>query len=288
MKTNTFATLAAIASVLALVAASDAAHAAAKNKKKKPAAPEPAAAATPAPPPPPAPAPAPAAAAASAPAAAAASAPAAAAAAAPATAATPAPAASEPDKVTKPEPVEPSRGGLLAGAKLGGVFSFGGLSPFVNVGIELGYVFPWMNRSFAAALDLDYTAPRKEGTSPDPRLPAGTYSWHLTEQQLAVMPVFLYRMTFLRGPATPYVGIGPRFYFVRGTVRGDMAGAPIEETKEQGTKIGFGLPLGIEFRLGPGALVGEALLQYAGVDHRVTGDSNLGAANVTVGYRLLL
>ncbi len=180
-------------------------------------------------------------------------------------------------------------GAVLLGAKVGGILPFSGLSPFVNVGVEAGYVFPWMHRSFALALDVDYTVPKASGTQSDPRLgtSGGSYDWKLTEKELAFMPVVMFRLTSL-GRLTPYGGVGPRIYLLQSTVEGSANGGPIEPTKEQSTKVGVGVPLGAEFRLGPGALIGELLLQYGGLDHSATGKANTGAASLSVGYRFLL
>jgi hypothetical protein len=54
------------------------------------------------------------------------------------------------------------------------------------------------------------------------------------------------------------------------------------------SKGGVGIPLGVEFGLGPGALIGEVLFQYGGLNHKATGDSNTGALNIALGYRLLI
>lgn len=188
---------------------------------------------------------------------------------------------------------EPDRGGLLAGAKIGGIVPFGHLNPFVAGAVELGYVAPWLHRSFALTLDADYTAPKKDGTSKDVvnpvrvNSPSGSYNWHITEQQLVLMPTVMYRMTFLGRLVTPYIAVGPRFYFLRGNVWGSTGGQAFEVTHEKGFKVGFGVPIGAEIHVGPGAIIGEVLIQYAKIDHRVTGNSNLGAANLFVGYRFL-
>lgn len=178
-------------------------------------------------------------------------------------------------------------GGLLAGAKVGGVVPFGGLSPNVTAGLEVGYVFPWLHRSFAAAIDLDYAAPKSSGTVNDPRVTGGKYTWHLTEQELSLMPVVMYRLTLLR-KVTPYIGIGPRIYFLRSTVRSNEGKPSFQETTEQSTKVGFGVPIGAEIPLGPGGLLAEVLLQYGSLDHTATGTSNTGGLNLSVGYRILL
>ncbi len=181
-----------------------------------------------------------------------------------------------------------SGGAVLLGGRVGGIIPFGGLSPFVSGGIEAGYVFPWLNRSFAAALDVDYTAPKSDGSQEDVRLTgAGNYDWKISQRQLAIMPVVMYRLTSL-GRVVPYAGIGPRFLFIRSTVQGSAGSNTIRETTEQSTQYGVGVPLGVEFGLGPGALIGEVLLQYGGINRIATGDTNTGAVNIFLGYRFLL
>ena len=90
------------------------------------------------------------------------------------------------------------------------------------------------------------------------------------------------------GKLTPYAGIGPRIYLLKSKISGSAGQSPIGETTEQSTKIGFGVPLGVEYELGPGGLLAEVLLQYGGLDHQITGDSNTGALSLSVGYRFLL
>ena len=163
--------------------------------------------------------------------------------------------------------------GILAGAKVGGVIPFGGLGPSVTGGVELGVVFPWIHRSFALTVDLDYAAPKASGSETDPRIKmGGKYTWHLTEQELNLMPVVMYRLTSL-GKVTPFVGVGPRFYFLQSTVRSDDGSPSFQETTEKSTKVGFGVPLGVEIQLGPGGLLAELLFQYGGLDHTATGST---------------
>jgi hypothetical protein len=190
----------------------------------------------------------------------------------------------EPRAVEAPKP----KGGLLAGAKVGGLLSFGGLDPNARVGLELGYVFPWLDRGLAFLVAADYAAPKSSGTQTgDPRVDGGTYDWHLTEHILAITPTVMYRFTKLKA-VVPYVGVGPRIYLLKSTVRGAVGGVEIPETTEQSTKVGLGVPLGAELKLGPGALIGELLFEYGSLDHTATGSSNTGALSLALGYRLLL
>jgi opacity protein-like surface antigen len=180
------------------------------------------------------------------------------------------------------------RTGVLLGAKVGGLVPFGGLSPNARVGLEAGYVFSFCNGCFGAALDVDFAAPKAHGSNPDdPRVMGGSYNWHLTEQELSFMPVVMYRLTSLK-VLTPYAGIGPRVFLLRSTVKGDANGSAIAETTEQSTKVGIGIPVGVELPLGPGGLVAELLFEYGSLDHRATGTTNTGGLNLMVGYRFLL
>jgi hypothetical protein len=86
----------------------------------------------------------------------------------------------------------------------------------------------------------------------------------------------------------PYVGIGPRIYFLESTVRSGEGTPSFKETTEQSTKVGFGAPLGVEIGLGPGGFIAELLFQYGPLDHTATGSSNTGAFSIAAGYRLIL
>jgi len=180
------------------------------------------------------------------------------------------------------EPARAPRG--FASAKLGGIVPLDGLSPFVAIGLEGGYILPVLDHQLAIVLDVDYTQPAATGGEADPRVMGGTYTWKLTEQELGIMPAVIYRLTTLNS-LIPYGGIGPRLLLARSTVRDN--GAPsIMETHEQSTRIGIGVPLGAELRLGPGSAIGELLIQYGTLNHVSTGDANTGAISLSFGYRM--
>jgi hypothetical protein len=187
---------------------------------------------------------------------------------------------------------EPERGVVLLGAKVGGLASFNGLDPFVHGAIEAGYVFPTLNHGLGVYLQVEYSAPSTDGKVTEDfdreRVPGGAYNWHIRHQELVFAPTFLYRLTFLSETITPYVGLGPRIYLLKNTTRGDADGVTIDETTEQSTKWGLGLPLGAELALGPGKLIGELMFQWGPLKHTLTGDTNLGGASLSLGYRLLL
>jgi opacity protein-like surface antigen len=176
---------------------------------------------------------------------------------------------------------------FLLGGKVGGIVPINGFGPFLVGGIELGYVFPGTGRSMAALLDVSYAVPRTDGSESDARVASGEYTWEVTQKQLTLMPTFMYRFTTL-GDLVPFVGIGPRLYFIQTVGEGKSGGETLLETSEQSTRFGLGIPGGVEYALGPGALVGELLLEWGPMDHRITGDTHLGAINILVGYRAYL
>lgn len=172
----------------------------------------------------------------------------------------------------------------MLGARVGGIVPLAGLSPFVHFGVEVGYAM--MDGKLAIVVSADYTQPTTTNQESDPRVMGGTYTWKLTEQQLGVMATVIYRLTSLK-TVIPYGGIGPRVLFARSKVQDD--GAPmISITEEQSTRIGVGIPVGVELPLGPGSGIGEVLFQYGTLDHVATGDSHTGAITLALGYRMLL
>lgn len=176
---------------------------------------------------------------------------------------------------------------FLAAGKVGAIVPFNGLDPFVAGGVELGWVFAGTNRRIAGLLDVTYTAPHAEGSESDPRVGSGEYSWEVRQKELVLQPTFLYRITS-DSAFVPFVGIGPRIYFLETVGNGESGGSKLSETYERSTKLGLGLPLGAEYQLGPGGLFAEALFEWGPLDHRITGDSSLLAVNVLLGYRALL
>lgn len=177
---------------------------------------------------------------------------------------------------------------FLAAGKIGGIVPFAGFTPFVTGGVELGWIFGGTGRRIGALLDVTYTTPKGDGTVEDTRYEDGGFSWELVQKQLVFQPTFLYRLTGVAGDLVPYAGIGPRIYLLETNVEGTSGGEVIQETHETSTKFGVGVPLGLEYALGPGGLMAELLFQWAPIDHRITGDTNLGSASLFLGYRALL
>lgn len=180
-----------------------------------------------------------------------------------------------------------SRGAFVVAGKVGGIVPFSKLSAHVLGSLELGYAFG-PKRSFVGYLDVSYAVPQSDGEATDPRVPTTKWSYEVWQKQLVFQPSFAYRFTKVVAELTPYVGIGPRIYFLETVTEGKASGEAFGTSYERSTRLGFGVPLGVEWALGPGGVLAELLLQWAPLDHRITGDTNLGSGTLLVGYRALL
>ena len=182
------------------------------------------------------------------------------------------------------EAVRSDPGALLLAGKVGGIVPLNGLDPFVTGGIEVGWIFAGTEQRIAALLDVTYTAPHASGTASDPRIAGSAFGWEIAQKELILQPTFLYRYTAL-GPLVPFAGIGPRIYFLETVGEGSANGVKFSESQEQSTRFGAGLPLGAEYALGPGGLMAELLVEWAPLNHRVTGDVSLLSTSLFAGYR---
>lgn len=204
------------------------------------------------------------------------------------------------DNILKPtaEPFHFGRGRILVGAKFGGLFSFGGFGASFYAGVEVGWALPKLpviGETLALVVDLGYSQPGASGTVTDPRVDGGSYTWSVTQRELMLGINVMYRATWVKtakleaGRLVPYIGIGPRIFFLQSVTGGTTAkGGALPSTSEQSTRVGVGVPLGLELGLGPGRIFLEAMILWAGFEHNVTGPANLGAITVSAGYRFLL
>lgn len=62
--------------------------------------------------------------------------------------------------------------------------------------------------------------------------------------------------------------------------------APGENTSTD-VRFGAELAFGADYRLGPGYLLGEARIPFTDLDDLITGNSNAGNINLSVGYRVV-
>lgn len=184
------------------------------------------------------------------------------------------------------------RGALVVGAKVGALASLDGLSPHVTGALELGYILPWLGRAFAVGASVSYAQPTTSGVRSDPRVDAGSYTWHLTEQQLAIVPSVAYRATMLPeigpGQFVPYASAGPRLVLAHSRTDSDGELPTLLPTEEESMEIGAGGALGTEYLFGPGAFLVEALFGWAPIAQQTTGEASLLGISAWGGYRLML
>jgi len=200
------------------------------------------------------------------------------------------------------DPAPYQDGGLLAGAglvigvKLGGGFSqvFSDLgSSFVGE-LELGYLLPLpepVGRGIELFATGSYAGPSTDGTvsNNDARLPGdGSFSYEVTVQQAIIGFGLLYRIPLPTDIVHPYIGGGTRIYLTAAEVSGEASGEAFGDNEETSTSVGgFGI-IGADFFLGPGAILLEVQAAGSELDNFVMQNTNTGALNVAVGYRLFL
>ena len=208
----------------------------------------------------------------------------------------PAPAAAE-VVVQAPPRYRFTRGQFIAGARVGGAFAqpFSNLGASFLVGVEVGWALPRLpgvGSGLALTIDLAFTQPGASGTATDPCLAqnTGIYSWDVTQRELSLGLNLIYRVPFLMGGRlVPYVGFGPRLFFLETRLAGFAGSAnALTPYSETSTRAGLGVPLGADFPIGPGRVFLEAMLLYAPFNHNLTGESNAGMITIQAGYRFLL
>ena len=181
--------------------------------------------------------------------------------------------------------------GVKAGAGIGAPFNELGAT-FVGE-IELGYALPLpepVGRSFELFTAGAYLAPSSEGESgmPDSRLPGdGTFRYEVTQQAIVLTLGARYRLSLADDTIAPYIAAGGRMYLMRTRIEGEVSGQSLGTTEETASAFGLHAAGGVDFRLGPGAVLAEAQLGYAGLDSYVMRDTNFGALVLLVGYRFM-
>lgn len=110
----------------------------------------------------------------------------------------------------------------------------------------------------------------------------GAYSWNLVEETVTIGLPISYRLLPDKR-IHPYIGVQPQLFLLRATTTSFGL-----ENSQGDTKFGFAGLLGGQFDVGPGGAFLEAGFQYVGLEHRLTGKSNLGAVTLGLGYRIAL
>lgn len=193
---------------------------------------------------------------------------------------------------TVSEPDDFRNAWVLLGARVG-VYIPGlvnRMDPHVLVGIEAGVLLPFAERRLAIVADVHYAPPGAGAQLTDPRIgdSGGPWTYHMTTEQLFTSLGLVFRLFPPGSMLVPYVGASGRLYFLRTTVDGDGAGQPFGTNTEQSMQGGFGVWLGGELRLGPGAAFVEAEFGWSDLPHRITGATSTSALAITLGYRFIL
>lgn len=186
--------------------------------------------------------------------------------------------------------------GLAIAGKVGGgigkPFSEFGATPLFE--LEVGYLLPLpdpIGRSLEIFVAGQYAQPGTEGrqTQMDSRLPGdGTFNYEVTQQEATVTLGALYHVDVGTDFFMPYGGLGARMYLLNTKVKGASGEEGFGENEETQVDFGLAAMAGGEFFLGPGAILAELSFGWAQLDGFVMRDTNLGALNLTVGYRLVL
>lgn len=156
------------------------------------------------------------------------------------------------------------------------------LGPMAAFTLELDAALPVMDHRLGLALGLGWTRPGHDGTVMDPRV-GGEQSYEVDQTEVTIALDATLRLLQGDRKLAPWIGAGPVLVLLQ--TRETTTIAPGANT-EQSTKLGFELAVGADLRAGPGYAVGELRAMYAGLDHRLTGDTNAGNVVVGVGYRL--
>jgi len=185
----------------------------------------------------------------------------------------------------------PAASAVMVSARTGAIAPqvFSELGSFALVGVEAGYVLPVAAGRISIGAGLMYSKPPASGAGADSRLPDGSYNWSLDQQMVIVEVGGLFRLAEATARLIPYGRVGARMYGLSTRLDGDAGSmAAFGEYQEGSTKLGAVVGGGAEYTLGPGKLTGELGIGYSSLNEKLTGDSNTGALEVSLGYRLYL
>jgi hypothetical protein len=172
---------------------------------------------------------------------------------------------------------------LSAGALVPGVFNSLGVAPTPT--LTVGYFVPVSSRQLGVSLSFSYAQPAMTVTNPDARLASGTYESTLTTRDFRTALGVQYHLVPTTEALSVYVGARARAHFLSNRAAG-TAGTAFGDQYEQGVTFGGAPFAGLFYRLGPGLLAAELEADLAPIDHLVTGDRNVSALALHVGYGL--
>lgn len=177
---------------------------------------------------------------------------------------------------------------VTAGARVGLVAPqpFSDLGSFALFGVEGGYIIPALERRIQVGGAFYYTRPPASGGGTDDRLAGGTYEWDLKQQMFIVEVSGSFRFLPPGGTITPFGRLGARVYGLRTSLDGESGtDADFGKHREGSTELGMVVGGGVDWVLGPGALVGQLDVGFSDLDEQLTGNTNTGALELSVGYR---
>lgn len=182
---------------------------------------------------------------------------------------------------------EPS---IAVGARVGGIAPqpFSELGSFVITGVEAAYALPVADRRIWIGAGFYYSRPPASGGGEDMRLSGGAYEWELDQQMLIYELSGSYRFGGSADRLVPYGRFGGRIYSLSTRLDGSSeTSAAFGNHDEGSTEVGLIAAGGADYLLGPGRLSGELGMGFSDLNQKLTGNSNTGALEVSLGYRFL-
>lgn len=157
------------------------------------------------------------------------------------------------------------------------------LGLFVVPAIEFDLFLPVLSRRLVVALDTSFTWPRQDGSGNDPRV-GGDYDYDIDVLELKFALDAIFRFFDETHRFVPFAGLGPAMQYLRSKQTTSLDKG---ENTEHNVEFGFEVLGGVDFKLGPGYVVGDVRFVYTDLDHKLTGDTNAGNVTIAVGYRFV-
>ncbi len=173
--------------------------------------------------------------------------------------------------------------GLKGGLGFPQVSSEFGTAPLVQ--LEASYLLPFLQGRLGALTAVGYSAPSLSGSGTDARLPGGAYTYEATQRQLNWDVGLLGKLRPWRSPWNVTGLAGLRMTFQSTLSDGEAGTESFGEHDERATLSGLFLAAQGDYRLGPGAVVGEIGYWASFQDLRTTGELVISEISLLVGYR---
>jgi hypothetical protein len=159
--------------------------------------------------------------------------------------------------------------------------------------LELGYMPPLFSpigRDIQIFLVGQYTAPTAtQSLSGDGRLPGnGDWQYELTLHQWVGTFGLLYRIPVPPAWMRPYVAAGMRGYWTTTVADGSAGENEFGTYEESAFDLGGYGAAGVDFFLGPGALLLELQFGMSALDSYILRETSTAALNIGLGYRFML